>query len=349
MLAGRVSEYLDIGEGGITTLLNSNDLQSVRKRRLAVRLIIEAMGNEPEREVSTINDLICLPLSLWILKAVNEHILTSRVINHARDLVDHFISSTSVDPEDVPDYARRYGVTMEYDEEEELFAIPSTEFVTYTSRLTGFRYRLVYQNVSGGLVIADRETAAKVVREAFVRRAFESYAEIGEENTAKVLKPIKESVLEIVNKLETSGIKKEFDLGEVDAAIFPPCIKEFVSQMQDGVNLPHMARFTLVSFLHKIGMNNDGIIGLFKTAPDFRESLTTYQVNHVTGEKSSTEYSPPKCAVLESNHLCYKGDDPLCNQDWMKHPLQYYTIKKKPRKDTGRGRQFAKKGSGNRQ
>lgn len=349
MLTGRVSEYLDIGESGISTLLNSHDLQSVRKRRLAVRLIIEAMGNEPESEVSAINDLICLPLSLWILKAINEHILTSRVINHARDLVDHFIASASVDPEDVPDYARRYGVAMEYNEEEELFSVPSTEFVTYTSRLTGYRYRLVYQNVSRGMVLVDRETAAKVIREAFVRRAFESYGEITETNTATVLMPIKDSVLEIVKKLETSGIKKEFDLGVVDANIFPPCIKEFVSQMQDGVNLPHMARFTLVSFLHKIGMNNDGIIGLFKTAPDFRESLTTYQVNHVTGEISSTEYSPPKCSALESNHLCYKGDDPLCNQDWMKHPLQYYTVKKKPRKETRRNRQNQKRGNENSQ
>lgn len=348
MIAGRLNEYLDAGEEGITFLLNSNSPDAGRKRRLAVRLILEAMGNESEKVVSNMDDLICLPLSLWILKNVNEHLLTSRVINHARDLVYDFITSSSLDPDFVPDYARRYGVRMEYNSEEESFVMPTTEFVSYTSRITGYKYRLIYQNVIAGYVHTDRETAAKVIREAFVKRAFEVYLGINQLDTARVLAPVKESVAEVVEKLQTSGISKEIDLGEVDANLFPPCVKEFISQMQDGVNLPHMARFTLVSFLHKIGMNNEGIIGLFKTAPDFRESLTTYQVNHVTGEISSTEYSPPKCTVLESNHLCYKGEDTLCKQDWLKHPLQYYTVKKKPRKDPSAGKKFPKKGAGNR-
>lgn len=332
MLSQKVSEYLDVGENGITAILNSNEPKQGRIRRLAVRLIVEAMGNEGAKEVSNIDDLICLPLSLWMLRNVNEHLLTSRVINHARDLVNDFIESRAVDPDYIPDYARRYSVRMEYDGEDEVFTIPSNEFVTYTSRLSGYRYRLVYQNVLAGVVYADKETAAKVIREAFVRRAFEAYNLIDQGSTTRVLQPMKSSVDEIVEKLQTSGIKKNFDLGDVDFNLFPPCIKEYISQMQDGVNLPHMARFTLVSFLHKIGMSNDDIIGLFKTAPDFRESLTTYQVNHVTGEISSTEYSPPKCNVLQSNHLCYMGEDPICHKDWLKHPLQYYTFKKKPRK-----------------
>lgn len=335
MLSSRESEYLDAGEPGITRLLQSNDPKSGQIRRHAVRLIIEAMGNESTKEVTSIDDLICLPLSLWILRNVDEHLLTSRVLNHSRDLVDDFIRSAKVIPDYVPDYARRYGVQMEYQEEDSTYAIPASEFVTYTSRLSGFRYRLVYQNVISGVVYADRETAAKVIREAFVRKAFHVYSTIGKGDTTRVLQPIRASIDQIVSTLESSGIKKNFDLGEVDFDLFPPCIKEFISQMQDGVNLPHMARFTLVSFLHNIGMNNDGIIGLFKTAPDFRESLTTYQVNHVTGEISGTEYSPPKCTVLQSNHLCYKGDDTLCAQDWLNHPLKYYTVKKKPRKPKG--------------
>ncbi len=332
MLSQKVSEYLDVGETGITRLLDSNDQISGQVRRHSVRLILEAMGNETSQEVTTMDDLICLPLSLWILRNVDEHILTSRVLNHARDLVEKFITSSSVDMDDVPDYAKRYGVRMDFNGDDGTFAIPVNEFVTFTSRLSGYRYRLVYQNVQSGTVYADRDTAAKVVREAFVRRAFESYNEVNLGDTTRVLLPIKASIAQVVEKLESSGIKKNFDLGEVDFSLFPPCIKEYISQMQDGVNLPHMARFTLVSFLHKIGMKNDGIIGLFKTAPDFRESLTTYQVNHVTGEISSTEYSPPKCNVLQSNHLCYMGEDTLCHQDWLKHPLQYYTVKKKPRK-----------------
>lgn len=331
MISGKVSGYLDVSEDNIVSLLSSNDPASGKRRRNAVRLIIEAMGNEEAHEVTSIDDLICLPLSLWILKYMDEHLLTSRVLNHARDLVKGFMRSSTIGDEFVPDYAARYGLTIRYSEEDGFFSVPASSFITYTPRLSGYKYRLVYQNVKSGTVYADRETIANIIREAFVRRAFEAYGTIDSGSTARVLAPIKENVDEIVDLLQKSGIKKNFDLGEVDFGLFPPCVKEFITQMRDGINLPHLARFTLVSFLHKIGMTNDGIIGLFKTAPDFRESLTTYQVNHVTGEISSTEYSPPKCTVLQSNHLCYMGEDSLCHRDWLKHPLQYYTVKKKPR------------------
>ncbi len=329
MIPQAANAYLDVRDTSISRILSSFDTNSSQIRRHSVRLIIEAMGNEPNKEVSAIDDLICLPLSLWLLRHVNEHILTSRVINHARDIVEEFLGKSSLAPEFVPDYAARYGVPIQYSEEDEVFTMSVGTFVTYTSRVTGFKYRLVYQNVRKGIVYTDREIAAKVIREAFVRHVLEAYESIDAGKTATVLQPMKSSVDEIVDKLQKSGITKNFDLGEVDFGLFPPCIKEFISEMQDGVNLPHMARFTLVSFLHKIGMDNNAIIGLFKTAPDFRETLTTYQVNHVTGEISSTEYSPPKCSVLQSNHLCYKGDDTLCNQEWLNHPLKYYTIKKK--------------------
>lgn len=329
MLSQTENKYLDVREENITRILESQGIEEIKIRNHAVKLILEAMENK-KGEVSTMDDLICLPLSLWILRNVDEHILTSRVLNHARNLVDGFMSK-SIGCEYVPDYSTRYGVKMDFDPEYECLIIPVDEFVTYTSRLSGSDYRLVYQNVKSGKVYADQDTAAKVVREAFVRNALDEFNRINKQDTAKVLQPIKSSIDLVVKTLETSGITKNIELGKVDADLFPPCIKEYISQMQDGVNLPHMARFTLVSFLHKIGMKNDGIMGLFRTAPDFKESLTKYQVDHVTGEISSTEYSPPKCSVLQSNHLCYKGDDPLCAKEWLNHPLKYYTIKKKPR------------------
>ncbi len=338
MIPQAANAYLDVRDSSISHILSSFDPTSSQIRRHSVRLIIEAMGNEERKEVTAIDDLICFPLSLWLLRYVNEHILTSRVINHARDILENFLSASSLAPEFVPDYAARYGVPIQYSEEDEVFTMSVGTFVTYTSRVSGFKYRLVYQNVRRGVVYTDREIAAKVIREAFVRNVLAAYESIEQGKTAMVLQPMKSSLDEIVDRLQKSGITKNFDLGEVDFKLFPPCIKEYITEMQDGVNLPHLARFTLVSFLHKIGMDNQGIIGLFKTAPDFRETLTTYQVNHVTGEISSTEYSPPKCTVLQSNHLCYMGDDPLCHKDWLKHPLQYYTIKKKPRAQPQRSR-----------
>ncbi|MCL4337201.1 MAG: DNA primase large subunit PriL [Candidatus Thermoplasmatota archaeon] len=341
MIPQAANAYLDVKDTSISRILSSFDPTSSKIRSHSVKLIIEAMGNEERKEVSAIDDLICLPLSLWLLRYVNEHVLTSRVINHARDIVEDFLSASSLAPEFVPDYARRYGVPIQYSDEDEVFTMSVGTFVSFTSRVSGFKYRLVYQNVRKGIVYTDREIAAKVIREAFVRNVLAAYETIEPGKTVTILQPMKSSIDEIIERLQKSGITKNFDLGEVDFNLFPPCIKEYITEMQDGVNLPHLARFTLVSFLHKIGMDNQGIIALFKTAPDFRETLTTYQVNHVTGEISSTEYSPPKCTVLQSNHLCYMGDDPICHKEWLKHPLQYYTLKKKPRKEPPKTRRKA--------
>lgn len=329
MLNAGTENYLDTDPVRIRTVLTSNDLESQRLRRNAIQLIMEAMQDSPNREITTVEDLRCLPISLWILRRFDESILTARVINHSRDILEQFLSSQKVAAEFVPDYGRIYGVAMEYDDLKGLFKIGVGEFVAHSSRLSGYRYRLVYQSVRNGLVYCDRDVVVKIIREAFVKKVFGIFEKLPEDESYSVTAPLGDRVDDLYDTFLKSGIKHSIDLGDVDATLFPPCIKEYISQMRDGVNLPHMARFTLVSFLHKAGMDSKGIIELFRTAPDFNEKMTTYQVNHVTGEISSTEYSPPKCSVLRSNHLCYWGDDPLCHREWLRHPMQYYTYKKR--------------------
>ena len=334
MVEGQLNPYLDASEERVRELLASNDPDSEGIRHNSYRLILEAMGNSERREVTSADDLKCLPLALWILRRMGESLLTSRVINHSRDLLEASLLGHRFANEEIPGYAGRYGVSMEYEDVISLFRLRLGEFVSLSSRLTGYKYRLIYQNLAHGQVHCERDVAVKIIREAFVRKAFSAYQDISVENSYSVTESISDRIDQIYEVFQKSGIKQEINLGEVDSTIFPPCIKEYITQMRDGVNLPQMARFTLVSFLHKVGMDNHGIIELFKTAPDFNERLTTYQVNHITGEISSTEYSPPKCTVLRSNHLCYWGEDPVCHSEWLKHPLQYYTYGK--RKKSGK-------------
>lgn len=329
MIKPDANQYLDTSAERIRKILESNDAQSELLRRNAFRLILEAMNDKEKREITTIEDLKCLPISLWILRRLDEPLLTSRVINHSRDILESFLLGKSVPDDYVPDYGRIYGVNSDYDELLGLYKIRVGEFVNLSARLTGYRYRLVYQSMRNGYVYCDREVEVKIIREGFVKSLFSIYEKLPEDESYTLTIPIGERIDELFEIFQKSGIKQSIDLGDVDASLFPPCIKEYISLMRDGVNLPHMARFTFVSFLHKAGMDNNGIIELFKTAPDFNEKLTTYQVNHITGEISSTEYSPPKCTVLRSNHLCYWDDDPLCHKEWLRHPLQYYTYKKK--------------------
>ena len=89
------------------------------------------------------------------------------------------------------------------------------------------------------------------------------------------------------------------------------------------MNLAHPSRFFITTFLSSLNQNPESVMRLFATAPDFKESFTRYQVEHITGTTSSTKYSPPKCDTLVSSGVC-PGPNALCRQ--IRHPLSYYRV-----------------------
>ena len=60
---------------------------------------------------------------------------------------------------------------------------------------------------------------------------------------------------------------------------------------------------------------------------------TNYQVNQIY----EREYTPHGCSSLKTNARCpvQPGDDSLCDQEWMDHPLKYIRIKQKGRFSIG--------------
>ncbi|MEM2954263.1 MAG: DNA primase regulatory subunit PriL, partial [Candidatus Bathyarchaeia archaeon] len=91
---------------------------------------------------------------------------------------------------------------------------------------------------------------------------------------------------------------------------------------QKGRHIPHIARFTLTTFLVNIGMPTENIIDLFRASSDFNERLTRYQVEHISGERGSrTRYKPPKCQTLKTHGICMTPNKPCAK---ISHPLKYY-------------------------
>jgi DNA primase large subunit len=82
-------------------------------------------------------------------------------------------------------------------------------------------------------------------------------------------------------------------------------------------------RFALTSFLLNIGMNVEGIIGLFRVSPDFDEERTRYQVMHIQGA-TGTVYKSPSCDTMVTYGNCV-GKEHLCER--ISHPLGYYRKK----------------------
>ncbi|HEY7587439.1 MAG TPA: DNA primase regulatory subunit PriL, partial [Thermoplasmata archaeon] len=183
-------------------------------------------------------------------------------------------------------------------------------------------WKLINQDVDRGYVHLRREKALRVMR-----NAIQSHIEQG--LPLPVNDAIEDSfrvdLQEIHGLLEAKKATfKAEDVGKVSITRFPPCMYNLLAQIQNHENVPHMGRFAIVTFLHHIGLGNEEIFRVFGDVPDFAVDVTRYQIEHITGATSSTEYTPPECSTMKSYGVC-PGPDRLCLK--IKHPLTYYRIK----------------------
>jgi len=201
-----------------------------------------------------------------------------------------------------------------------------TEYLRYAVHLKDVEWKLVRQPLSRGFVQMDAATASRLVQEALRRRI-----------EAELPKPLAEEVEEAVAGdlaplLEAARVRKEAirpeAFGAVQLDLIPPCMANLLAELQQGKNVAHNGRFAITTFLHKIGLSSEDIMKLFAQAPDFREDLTRYQVEHITGVTSSTVYNVPGCDNLQTFSLCYADD--LCRTKTkagmprVRYPGDYY-------------------------
>ena len=206
------------------------------------------------------------------------------------------------------------------------FRIHFTDFLRHTSAMREKEWKLINQVVDRGYVRLPRDRALRVMRNA-VQRHIES----------QLPRPVNDAIIDALRP-ETDQVKtllasrkerfKAEELGKVSITRFPPCMYNLLASIQNHENVPHTGRFAIVTFLHHIGLSNEEIFKVFGDVPDFAADVTRYQIDHITGTISATEYSTPECATMKSYGIC-PGGDLLCHQPWMRHPLTYY--RRKPR------------------
>lgn len=206
-----------------------------------------------------------------------------------------------------------------------------TDYLKYAVHLKDLEWKLVRQRLRGGRVQMERATVARLVQEGLRRRI-----------EKELPKPLPDEALKAVEAdlapiMDAARIRQEQfasdGFGSVELPLIPPCMKHILGQLQRGENVAHSGRFALVTFLNSIGMTSEDIMTLFSTAPDFREDLTRYQVEHITGVSSGTTYSPPGCQAMQTFGICYNPDETCRSRKKdgdlrVKHPLSYYRYHK---------------------
>ena len=122
---------------------------------------------------------------------------------------------------------------------------------------------------------------------------------------AASLKPAPTRV-RVVNKASEEGNELQNSL--------PPCVANVLNEVRGGGNPSHFARFLLASFMLRRCHDVEGrpieecveeTADLFKTAADYKEKTTRYQVEHIAGLRGGRKfYMPPSCQEIYSNGLC---------------------------------------------
>ena len=210
------------------------------------------------------------------------------------------------------------------------FRMHFSDFLRCTSTMRDAPWKLINQPVDRGYVHLRREKALRLLRNA-IQRHIEQGLPLPVND--EILETFRSDLREIRNLLEAKKTTfKAQDIGKVSITRFPPCMYNLLAQIQNHENVPHMGRFAIVAFLHHIGLRNEEIYRVFGDVPDFAADVTRYQIEHITGTSSPTEYTPPECSTMKSYGLC-PGPDRICLT--IKHPLSYYRIKGRERRPRG--------------
>mgnify|MGYP001111697433 FL=1 len=266
------------------------------------------------------NELLSYPVARMIVSAVADPMLVNRYAIAEAKKADERLRGE--DLAFIKRVAEELGLDVVVDGG--TISVDFTAFLRFSATMRSKDWKLVNQQITHGRVVVTKHRLVRLIQQMLTDKIS---SELPLPVNDDIMRAFSSDISEIGNIMaEKRAEFKARSMGRVSIIRFPPCMKKMLKMIQDGENLPHSGRFALVSFLHKLGMNSDEVLETFSSAPDFDESKSRYQIQHITGEISGTEYTPPECSTMKSYGICFDPDS-LCKREWMTHPLTYYKAK----------------------
>ena len=288
------------------------------------RAITDGDVGEPHRRTRV--ELLSYPVARVIVSVVDEHVCTRKYARaEAATAYERFTAELADDTElrsvegarlDLRDLLAEFDLAEHVREGPEGYRVDVGAYLRTAADEWGDEWRLVNRDLTDGEVPMDEDELHVLCRAAVRQRVADGLPLAVPDAIAEDLEAEVADLRELL---------AEFDLTrEIDTVVpdrFPPCMKYLLDQVQKGEHLAHHSRFAIASFLTSIGMTTDEIVDLFEVNPGFGEDQTRYQVDHIRGETSPTDYSPPSCATMQSYGDCVNMDD-RC--ETISHPMAYY-------------------------
>ena len=318
------AKYLRDHGVALDALVSSRAYEGARLRgRDRVLEVLEAnviQDHPMATEIEGTLELLSYPVARMIVSAVADPMFIKRYAIAEAKRARRWLRGADLDF--VIRAAEELG--LQVSKEDGNLAVDFTDFLKYSSGMRSKEWKLINQSVRAGRVLLNSYKVTRLIEQLIAEKIA---SELPLEVNDQIIDAVSSTVEEIRETLEEEKKNRQAkDMGKVSIVRFPPCMRKLLTMMQAGENVPHSGRFALVTFLHALGMESEDILHVFSTAPDFDESKAMYQIKHIIGESSGTEYTTPECSTMKSYGICYDPDS-LCNQEWLKHPLQYYRVK----------------------
>ena len=304
--------------------------QGVRER--GKQRVLEALKDSRIQESPFISEsealleILSYVVSRILVSCVNDFFLIRRYALAEAVLMNERLQNEAMD--EVTAVAAELGINTSIDDTGPGdIRIHVTDYLKHSTGFKSAEWKLVNQDLKDGFVALSGRRMIRLLQHAV-------QVKIEGELPLPVNDEIKKEYAGDINEIKSlvGSMKKDYqvkDFGKLDLERLPPCMKQILAMMQAGENLAHIARFSITAFLHTVGVSDEEILKLFGQSPDFDTSIARYQIEHISGTGSGTEYVPPGCGKMKSYGICYNPDR-LCGYDWMNHPLTYYRVKGEP-------------------
>jgi DNA primase large subunit len=321
-LKGSVS-YAEENSADIESLVRLPSYEKARKRGL--ERVLSAISQHLVSDVPLLQEydrlmeVLSYPYARMIVSCVNDRFLTKRYAlaeaSRMNDLLSNDRGSETMVAEEL-----EVGSAID---PEGLVSMHFSDYLRFSHMMKAVEWKLINTDLRGGFVHLDPDKFDRLLQNALQER-IESELPLNVPDQFR--KAMRNDIDHVIVVLSDTKMKLSPTGGKgVNMDYLPPCIKAILASAQNGVNLPHSARFALVTYLNALGLTYEEIIGLFAQSPDFDESKSSYQIKHITGEERGREgYTPPECATMRTNGICFDPDG-LCAK--INHPLSYYKIK----------------------
>ena len=300
--------------------LASGDYQKVLDR--AEQRVMQALENTKisqdilDREV----EIMSFPVSLMLVKSTNlDHVMARYALAEAIR-VEQFLKKERNGRIIEELFKTSLGIELEHNSHNSAlpdFKIPIEEYVKRATQFHKSEWKLVNRIVGEGKVYLIQDDLIRLIREEIRIMIMQRLRDIKLSKLPDNLQTIVKRIMDVAPPPPQSP----YTIIHIAPENYPPCTRHALEMLERGENVPHYGRFLMTTYLLSVGKSVDDIVALFPKAPDFKQNVTKYQVEHLAGLKGGrTRYRVPSCKTLQTHQFCFK--DPIkCYE--ISSPMQY--------------------------